>query len=394
MSILAECPLCRKRQSLRNQKCVCGEDLNRAKRSGRVKYWITYRVQGKQRTEAVGSSLEEARKAEGKRKVQKREGKFFEMLPESKITFQGLTKWYEEDSGYLTGLRSADRVKTCLKLFNITFGETHLKDIKPQTLREYQAKRKREGAKPRTIDYEMSVVKTMLTRAFDNEKIDGKALRAFRVTKNLLRKGANARRRVMAIEEYLRLIEVAPLHLRTALIIALNTGMRLGEIRALQWKYVDRKKGFIRLPAGLTKEAKGKTIPLNHHIETLLDVLPHALHKAEVITFQGEPMTAKDGFKGSFETACIKAKIPYGRDTVDGLIFHDIRRSTKTYMVQAGVDKALRDIILGHSLQGMDAHYLAPTEEHLKAAMDRYTQWLDAQLDESRAKLEKNSLKG
>ena len=52
----------------------------------------------------------------------------------------------------------------------------------------------------------------------------------------------------------------------------------------------------------------------------------------------------------------------------------------KTSMLRAGVDKALRDTLLGHSLTGMDVYYLKPTDEDLQAAMDKYTAWLDAEL--------------
>lgn len=38
-----------------------------------------------------------------------------------------------------------------------------------------------------------------------------------------------------------------------------------------------------------------------------------------------------------------------------------------------------RDKIFGHSLHGMDNHYLAPSEEDLHHAMGIYTTWLDAQ---------------
>ena len=49
-------------------------------------------------------------------------------------------------------------------------------------------------------------------------------------------------------------------------------------------------------------------------------------------------------------------------------------------MLNAGVDKVYRDLILGHSLEGMDAHYMAPSEEDLHQAMARYTTWLDNQI--------------
>jgi len=64
----------------------------------------------------------------------------------------------------------------------------------------------------------------------------------------------------------------------------------------------------------------------------------------------------------------------------DGVVFHDIRRTVKTWMLSAGVDKAHRDLILGHSLQGMDAHYLSPSPEDLHRAMARYVAWLEAQI--------------
>ena len=48
-------------------------------------------------------------------------------------------------------------------------------------------------------------------------------------------------------------------------------------------------------------------------------------------------------------------------------------------MLTAGVDKVHRDLILGHSLQGMDVHYMAPDEETLKEAMEKYTRWIDVQ---------------
>ena len=49
-------------------------------------------------------------------------------------------------------------------------------------------------------------------------------------------------------------------------------------------------------------------------------------------------------------------------------------------MLNAGVDKVYRDVILGHSLRGMDVHYMAPSAEDLHRAMGIFTAWLDAQI--------------
>ncbi|HYA01606.1 MAG TPA: hypothetical protein VEI04_00650 [Syntrophobacteria bacterium] len=91
MAILAECPRCDKKQAGKNKLCSCGEDLVKAERSQRVRYWIAHRVEGKQRREVVGFSINEARDADGKRRVQKRENRIFEMLPEAKMTVKELT---------------------------------------------------------------------------------------------------------------------------------------------------------------------------------------------------------------------------------------------------------------------------------------------------------------
>ena len=50
-------------------------------------------------------------------------------------------------------------------------------------------------------------------------------------------------------------------------------------------------------------------------------------------------------------------------------------------MLNSEVDKIHRDIILGHSLNGMDAYYMAPSEDYLKRAMGEYTAWIDTQID-------------
>ena len=50
-------------------------------------------------------------------------------------------------------------------------------------------------------------------------------------------------------------------------------------------------------------------------------------------------------------------------------------------MVEAGIQKEYRDIILGHSAEGMDRYYLRIKEEDIKKAMADYTKWLDTELE-------------
>ena len=380
MSILAECPFCHKKQSNKNKKCSCGGNLDKAKKSKKVNYWINYRVNGVQKREKVGKSLGDAQVADGKRKAQAYENPaILEIITSSKLTFHELSNWYLTLNS-VKSLRSYDRVKGCLKNFNKRFGNTPLSKIKLENLINYQLKRTKEGLSPATIDMEIKYAQTVVTKAIDNEKIDARLLTTFRKVKRLLKKGSNARKRILSFDEYIRLIEVSPTHLQSVLTISFNTGMRPDEIRKLKWENVDKDLGFIRLPPTNTKEKKEKSIPINKTVKNLLKSLIRHIDHDYVITYKGSPIRQKDGFKRSFKTACLNADIPHGNKTKDGLTMRDIRRTVKTNMLRAGVQKAYRDLILGHSLQGMDAYYISPDDETLKQAMNKYSTWIETEL--------------
>jgi integrase len=355
--------------------------LVKEKRLKKVRYWINYRLpNGQQRREAAGYLIEEAKAAEGKRRAQKIENPgILEKVPSERMTFNELADWYL-NLNPVKKLSSHERIKGALANFNKVFGDRIVSSLKPLDLEDYQDKREEAGRAPATIDLEVVVAKTMVTKAFDNDIVDGRTVKAFRTVKRKLRKAANARKRTLTIEEYLKLVEVAPDHLQTFLTMAFNTGMRTGELRGLRWSHIDREKGVIRLSADLTKERRAKVIAINHHVKRVLANLPRAIHHDFVLTYRDEPIVTTDGIKKSFTSACGKAKIPYGRHETHGLTFHDIRRTVKTNMLNAGVDQVHRDIILGHSLHGMDVHYMAPSIEDLHRAMARYTEWLDGQL--------------
>ena len=97
--------------------------------------------------------------------------------------------------------------------------------------------------------------------------------------------------------------------MKAFLIVAYNTGMRLGELRALRWSYIDKDKSVIRLPADLTKEARSKVIPMNHHVLETLSALPRAIHHDFVLTFKNEPIKGTGGLKKSFQDACRRGEV-------------------------------------------------------------------------------------
>lgn len=384
MAILAECPLCRTKQATKNKVCKCGADLDKLKKSKKVRYWIDFKIPGRSvRRELVGNSIEEARDANGKRRVQKKEHRIFDMLPESKMSFQQLSEWYLELSS-VKKLSSYKRIQSAFKAFNAKFGGQVVNTITLADLEEYQEGRLDGGLAPGTIDVEMAIIKGMVNKAFYNRKIDGRIFRDFKQLKNKIKRGGNARSRTVTIEEYLKLLSAAPDYLRNFLIVAYNTGMRPGELRQLRWQYINLNAGLIVFPKEITKEKAEKRIPINHHVMTVLNDLKPVLKPVTadyhdfVLTHNGRPIRGVGGLKYILKMTCKSAGLPYGRK--DGIIMHDFRRSAKTNMLSAGIDAVYRNKILGHSIKGIDVHYLVVSDGALKQAMDTYTDWLDNQI--------------
>lgn len=137
---------------------------------------------------------------------------------------------------------------------------------------------------------------------------------------------------------------------------------------------------MIRLPAQATKEKRSKNVPINAQVRKVFQAQRFVARLSDhdyVFTHQGRSLR---NFRRAMREGCKRAVIVYGREIEGGVIFHDFRRTVKTFMARAGIDKVYPDTILGHSLQGMDKNYLKPSDEDLHAAMERYTSWLQVEI--------------
>ena len=405
MAIIAECPQCHNKQSVKKKKCKCGLDLDKAKKSKQVKYHLVYRVNGKQKWRSVSSfngpngkpfdaySFEDARDVEAQFRVSKIQGnlQIFDPIPETTWTFKQLVRWYNKEilpvKVVKKNLKDPDSIKMSLSKFNEVFGPFKVVDVTNARIQKYIADRITEGRAKSTINRIIVYAKEAVEYAVKNDKLPGKALKMFDDYRLSKEPGEGERDRTLSFDEYLDLLNKAPSHLQTSLIIGFNTGMRLGEIGGLKWSYINWGDMVIDLPKELTKEKKRKLIPINHHVKGLLKVLYKHAQTDFVVTYKvkgkQKPITSKHGVSTSLRTACKKAGIPYGTKVENGFTFRDIRTTVKTNMLEAEVMKEYRDLILGHSFEGMDRHYLKPPVDSLKGAMDKYTAWLDDKLLET-----------
>ena len=383
MAVLAEC-LCHKKQSLRNKVCSCGQDLVKLKRSNKVNYWITYRLPGgKQKFEKItgenANSLEYARDADSKRKVQKRENRIFDIKPESKMTFNELTKWYM-DLEKVKNLAYYPTLKICLDRFNEEFGSMIVSQIKPADLENYQARRKGQGRADQTVDQEIGSAKAMINKAFENDLVGGDTLKAFKRVRKLLKRNANARKKILAPNQFNRLMEHLPLHTKWILATAFYTGMRSREVLSLTWSKVSLKDRTIQLEAKDTKDREPRLIPICNGLYEILNGIPRALHDDHVFLYRGnagkKPGRPVKNIRKSLANSCEKAGIPYGRFMRDGFVFHDLRHTFNTYMRKAGVQESVIMDITGHSTREMFDRYNTIDADDKKDAINRFEGFL------------------
>jgi integrase len=374
--------MCHKRQSVRNRQCLCSEDLDRQKRSKKVKYWIVYRVRGKQRWEPVGYSIEEAKAAEGKRRGQKKENRIFDIKPETKMTFNELTEWFLS----LEKVKSLAYYPTLsinLKKFNSEFGNVVISQIKPMDLENYQAKRKAVGRSDSTVDQEMAAVRNMINKAFDNDLVGGDTLKTFKRVKKLLRGTANARDKIIPLDQFHRVMNHLPWHAKTIFATAFYTGMRRGEILTLTWDKVDLRSRVISLEASDTKDKEPRTIPICDELYEILDRIPRYLHTSYVFSYKGGPVK---GIYRTLKRACRLAGIPYGRFAKDGFVFHDLRHTFNTYMRKAGVPESVIMAWTGHSTREMFDRYNTVDAEDLQEARTQFEDYLNQNVSENVSK--------
>jgi integrase len=84
----------------------------------------------------------------------------------------------------------------------------------------------------------------------------------------------NRRRRRIPQEEAKALLGAAPAHLQPLIIIALDAGLRRGEMLAMTWADVDVRPGWLRLRGETTKSGKMRWVPVaTTRLKAVLDFL-------------------------------------------------------------------------------------------------------------------------
>lgn len=137
--------------------------------------------------------------------------------------------------------------------------------------------------------------------------------------------------------------------LKPLIIIAIETGMRRGELLDLRWEHVDLKICVAHLP--LTKNGDSRDVPLSRHAVATLQMLRAVELKHERVF----PMTG-NAVRLAFEHLRVRAGM-------SDFHFHDLRHEAISRLFEKGLNIAKVSAISGHRELKMLQRYT-----HLRAA--------------------------
>ena len=138
--------------------------------------------------------------------------------------------------------------------------------------------------------------------------------------------------------------------------VALNTGLRIGELIALHWSDVDLVKGRLRVSRndwegtlGTPKSGKNRDVPLNLAAQKALMALPTRDFARVFTDNQGTPRKYRQS-NYALERICKRAGLA-------PIQWHALRHTFASHLVMKGVPLKAVQELLGHGTQAMTERY-------------------------------------
>jgi integrase len=201
------------------------------------------------------------------------------------------------------------------------------------------------------VNRELALLKHMLTKAVDWGYLKQNPSKSVKLLKE-----PPGRLRYLEADEIEQLLDEchnpqAP-YLRPVVIVALHTGMRLGEILGLRWGDIDLRQRLISITK--TKNNERKTLPINDILYEELGKLPR--HMTSPYLFHHPNGTRILRIDRSFHSALARAGIT-------GFRFHDLRHTFASHLAMRSVPLETIGALLGHKDPKMTRRYahLSPT---------------------------------
>lgn len=267
-----------------------------------------------------------------------------------------------------------------------------LADITPWMVEKWRTERlKGENGrrpKPATVNSYLTTLKTALAKAVawnlltshplstvkaiqtdKNSRVrylsadEEKRLRAALVKRDEARKERRARANKWRRERGYELWpDENPDHLTSIVMLALNTGLRKGEIFGLEWRDVDLARAMLTVRGDGAKSGQTRHVPLNREASDVLKAWRQHGATADAVFPGRDEGESLDDIKKAWAPVIKAAK-------VEAFTFHDLRHTFASKLVMAGVDLNTVRELLGHADLKMTLRYAHLAPEHKAAAV-------------------------
>jgi len=328
-------------------------------------WWVSYTDPGGKRVRRSTGTTErkEAEALEAKWKLESYRARNWQEQPSR--TFDELMLPYlkyalREKRQNPSGIRAA------AKQLKRAFTGVDIQAMTDVDVRQYAERRRQQGAAASTVNKEIGLLSSAIGHA--NRQWGWRLPNPARGCR--LRE-PEGRVRWLSRAEAMRLIEEARReprapHLADLVQLALNTGMRRGELLGLEWRRVDLPQRLIYLEGVHTKAGRRRSVPLN--AAAYAAILGRARFRAEHKPDSPWVFCRADGerigdVKHSFASACVRAGI-------DDFRFHDLRHCCAAWLVQAGAPLAEVRDLLGHSTIKMTERYAHLAPENVRLTVE------------------------
>jgi len=317
-------------------------------------WYIDYYVRGRRKRKKIGPSKKLAEQVLKDIQVKIAKGEYLGIFEDRKIPFARFVQEYLEYSRANKRPSTYRRDRTNVRNLLAAFEGHYLSEITPKMVEEYKARRL-ERVSQASVNREITCLKHMYTKAVEWGYVQRNPIKGVKRLKE-----PPGRLRYLTREEVTALLEACNSHLRPIVVMALNTGMRKGEILSLRWRDIDLKNRRITLRNTKTNEIR--VIPINETLYRELLQLDRCDEGEYVFcNARGEPYgDVKKGFASALRKAGIK-----------DFRFHDLRHTFGSHLVMQGVDLRTVQQLMGHKEIKMTMRYAHLSPEHVEEAVAR-----------------------
>jgi len=372
------CTHCSRHKDLRNEEdrlkkdvCLsCGNPYNITDRNS--SYYVDYSYGGRRFREKIGPNKALAETVLSKIQVEIAEGKFLDVKKQQKISFSAFADEYIELYAKTNNVRWKVSIVPNMNALKRFFGDKNLSDITPHLIEKFKVERVK-AVSPAATNRALTLLKSMFNRAIEWEKFDGQNP----VTKIKFFREDNHKLRYLEREEIRRLIDCCENIIRPLVIVAVNTGMRRGELFNLKFQDIDFNKGIIHLLR--TKNGERRELPMNEAVKrAILESKAHSTSEYVFSTIQGNQFTV---IKRPFARALKMAGIENFR-------FHDLRHTFASQLAMASVDLNTIRELMGHKSLKMTLRYAHLSSNHKNQAVDLLNKCLNSSIDTEKNPME------